>query len=144
MDLDTRIRANIVRHPEWPDWRHAKNLKCSSDDVRRVRGSPQQCDCARPEPRAPALPHDGHQLGELRERYDHSLTIPRRIRDVIASHILGGKWLHDWEMREIVGANSARWRRYADQFPEYQTTIDGKVIWLDPAIKADVERMKAT
>lgn len=90
------------------------------------------------------VPTGGRSLTELAEKYDHSLIIPQKIKEAIETHLMPRKWLWDYEMRQIVGVPTNRWRRYADHFEDHQSRIDNKIVWHDPAIRGDIERMKAT
>jgi hypothetical protein len=86
-----------------------------------------------------------HSWDELRRRHDNSKIIPEKIQEVCNKFLVDGGWFYDYEMRELCGCPTNRWRRYADTpsfVDKYQVKIDGKIVWVDPNKKIEVERMK--
>jgi len=98
------------------------------------------------------LPADGHDLNELRQRYDRDLLIPQAIDRVLEKFLLGGKWLWDYEMLELVAAEcpssgvKSRWSRYRDrpEYHKYLDKIDDKRLWIDPEIKDEFRSIKTS
>jgi hypothetical protein len=108
----------------------------------------EQPPLAKPPARSPARRR--RDLDELRDKLDLSYIIPKAIGAVIEKFILGGGWLYDREMLEEVCARvpkaRSRWSQYRDdeRWAKYQVGVEGKLIWVDPKNREDVERMRAT
>ena len=103
-----------------------------------------------PQEKAAKLRRSGRSIDELRSRYDRSLIIPGAIKTVIAEH-LKGSWMYDNEMRDLVAACCSvpvrsRWAEYRDrdEYKQYLDVIDDKRIWLDPKLRGELRRIKAT
>ena len=134
MDEGLSLKDDIVRRAvELAGCTEGTGYKMYLDVMRRKNEIP-----------SPVQVTEGHSFDDLREKHDNSLLIPRKIREAISKYLLPRKWLYEYEFRELTGVSTAKWRRYADAFPEYQSTIDGKVIWHDPELKEEIERIKAT
>lgn len=89
-------------------------------------------------------------IDELRAKYDRSYQIPKAIAEVFDKFVKGDGWLYDSEMLDEVCARvpkaRSRWAQYRDQecYQEMQVRIDDRIVWVDPANREAVERMRAT
>ena len=80
-------------------------------------------------------------LNEFKQKYDKSTIIPSKIREGIVT-VLSRGWLYDAEFREACGVPPGNWRRFADDFSEYHTKRDGKIIWAMPEMIEQMEAMR--
>ena len=67
-------------------------------------------------------------LNGLKKLFDKTC----KIQNVIDTTLKDRAWMFDHEVREKSGISITYWRRYADQFAEFQRKAEGKTIWIHP------------
>lgn len=80
----------------------------------------------------------GGGIDAFRMRYDNSVKIPTIIEDGIEKYLTNTKgepdWMRDKDFREACGVPVTKWRRYAEDYKDYQVVANGEIIWGHPDI----------
>jgi hypothetical protein len=134
--IDERIKACIVRHPDWDDRRVSNSIAGSKiPQVRAIMGGSPPAPESPPPPVKPAAPSGFVSLDKIRDRYDIKAAIFREI-----SRIPRGKLISENDLAaRAAGNDRIRFRRTvengADEFEPYRIKLrlddsaDGKFYW---------------
>ena len=75
----------------------------------------------------------GGGLDAFRMQYDDSVIIPQAIEEGIEKYLTDKDgdpdWMKDKDFREACGIPVTKWRRYADDFKDYQAQKQGEIFW---------------
>lgn len=114
--IDERIRAALIRHPDWTDGQIAKNTRGSNAQlVRLVRAGQPITGLVKPAVPKPVI-HGVVSLDLVRKRYDTA----QAIRDFIASLAPGELVLERDVCLQATGRDTTRFRRIVDTTEDLQ------------------------